>query len=131
HTLRSQMCRDFRKPLIMMTPKSLLRHKLAVSELADFAEGTSFHCVLWDTDRDALVKAKDIKRVILCTGKVYYDLLQERRERKIDNIMILRVEQLYPFPHKIIAEELKQYQKADSVWCQEEPQNQGYWHFVD
>jgi 2-oxoglutarate dehydrogenase E1 component len=131
HALRRQMCRDFRKPLINMSPKSLLRHKLAVSELADFAEGTSFHRVLWDTDREILAKADKIKRVVLCTGKVYYDLLQERRERKIDNVVLLRVEQLYPFPHKILMEELKQYPNAEIIWCQEEPQNQGYWHFVD
>jgi 2-oxoglutarate dehydrogenase E1 component len=131
HILRRQMCRDFRKPLIMMTPKSLLRHKLATSPIEDFAEGTSFHRILWDHDRDTLAKPKDIKRVVLCTGKVYYDLLQERRDRKIDNIMLIRVEQLYPFPHKSLAEELKQYPNAEVIWCQEEPQNQGYWHFVD
>ncbi len=131
HALRRQMCRDFRKPLINMSPKSLLRHKLCVSDVADFGPNTSFHRVLWDTDRDTLAKPKDIKRVILCTGKVYYDLLQERRDRKIDNIMILRVEQLYPFPHKILMEELAQYPNAEVIWCQEEPQNQGYWHFVD
>ena len=131
HVLRRQMCRDFRKPLIVMSPKSLLRHKLAVSNLADFAEGTSFHRVLDDHDKAELAKPKDIKRVVLCTGKVYYDLLQERRDRKIDNVMLIRVEQLYPFPHKSIAERLALYPNADIVWCQEEPQNQGYWHFVD
>lgn len=131
HALRRQLCRDFRKPLINMSPKSLLRHKLCVSDIADFGPGTTFHRVLWDNDRDMLAKPKDIKRIVLCTGKVYYDLLAERRERKIDNVMILRVEQLYPFPHKTLAEELKQYPNADIVWCQEEPQNQGYWHFVD
>lgn len=131
HALRRQLCRDFRKPLINMSPKSLLRHKLAVSELAEFGPGTSFHRVLWDSDRDTLAKPKDIKRIILCTGKVYYDLLQERRERKINDVMILRLEQLYPFPHKTLVEELKNYPNADVIWCQEEPQNQGYWHFVD
>ncbi|PZQ44890.1 MAG: 2-oxoglutarate dehydrogenase E1 component, partial [Micavibrio aeruginosavorus] len=131
HILRRQMCRDFRKPLIMMTPKSLLRHKLAVSELSEFAEGTSFHRVLDDSDKAALAKPKDIKRIVLCTGKVYYDLLQERREKKIDNVMLTRVEQLYPFPHKTLVEMFKQYPNAEVIWCQEEPQNQGYWHFVD
>ncbi len=131
HALRRQMCRDFRKPLIVMSPKSLLRHKLAVSDLADFAEGTTFHRILWDTDRDSLAKPDKIKRIVLCTGKVYYDLLQERRERKIDNVMLIRVEQIYPFPHKALAEELKAYPNAEIIWCQEEPQNQGYWHFVD
>ncbi len=131
HVLRRQMCRDFRKPLVIMTPKSLLRHKLAVSDLADFAEGTSFHRVLDDHDIGTLAKPKDIKRVVLCTGKVYYDLLQERRDRKIDNVMLIRVEQLYPFPAKSLAERLKNYPNADVIWCQEEPENQGYWHFVD
>ncbi|MFA5591718.1 MAG: 2-oxoglutarate dehydrogenase E1 component [Micavibrio sp.] len=131
HILRRQMCRDFRKPLVIMTPKSLLRHKLAVSGLSEFAEGTSFHRLLWDSDRDTLARPDKIKRVILCTGKVYYDLLQERRERKIDDITIVRIEQLYPFPHKAVAEELARYPNAEIIWCQEEPQNQGYWHFVD
>ena len=131
HILRRQMCRNFRKPLILMTPKSLLRHKLCVSELKDFAEGSSFHRVLWDHDKDKLVKADKIKRVVLCTGKVYYDLLQERRERKIDDIILLRVEQLYPFPHDVLKEELSQYPNAEIVWCQEEHENMGSWHFVD
>ncbi len=131
HILRRQMCRDFRKPLILMTPKSLLRHKLCVSKLEDFAEGSSFHRVLWDSDKEELAKPKDIKRIVLCTGKVYYDLLQERRERKNKDIMILRVEQLYPFPDEILAEELAQYPNADIVWCQEEHENMGSWHFVD
>lgn len=131
HILRRQMCRDFRKPLILMTPKSLLRHKLCVSKMEDFAEGSSFHRVLWDTDHELLAKPKDIKRVVLCSGKVYYDLLQERRDRKINDIMILRVEQLYPFPHDVLVEELSKYPNADIVWCQEEPKNMGSWSFVD
>lgn len=131
HILRRQMCRDFRKPLILMTPKSLLRHKLCVSNMEDFAEGSSFHRVLWDTDQDSLAKPKDIKRVVLCTGKVYYDLLQERRDRKIKDVTLLRVEQLYPFPHDVLVEELSQYPNAEIIWCQEEPQNMGSWSFVD
>ncbi len=131
HILRRQMCRDFRKPLILMTPKSLLRHKLCVSKMEEFAKGSSFHRVLWDDDKDALAKPKDIKRVVLCTGKVYYDLLQERRERKIDNVVLLRVEQLYPFPHDVLVKELSQYPNAQIVWCQEEHENFGYWNFVD
>ncbi len=131
HILRRQMCRNFRKPLILMTPKSLLRHKLCVSELKDFADGSSFHRVLWDHDKDKLVKADKIKRVVLCSGKVYYDLLQERRERKIDNVMLMRVEQLYPFPHDVLKEELSQYPNAEIVWCQEEHENMGAWNFVD
>lgn len=131
HILRRQMCRDFRKPLILMTPKSLLRHKLCVSKMEDFAEGSSFHRILWDHDKNDLKKPEDVKRVVLCTGKVYYDLLQERRERKIKDIMIMRVEQLYPFPAKVLAEELKPYANAEIVWCQEEPKNMGAWTFVE
>ncbi len=131
HALRRQMVRDFRKPLVIMTPKSLLRHKLAVSKVEDFTEGSTFHRVLWDDDRESLVKADKIKRVVLCTGKVYYDLLAERRERGIDDITLIRVEQLYPFPHEALVEELKAFKNAEFVWCQEEPENQGYWTFVD
>jgi 2-oxoglutarate dehydrogenase E1 component len=131
HVLRRQMMRDFRKPLVIMTPKSLLRHKLAVSSLDMFGDGSSFHRFLWDDDHDKLAPANKIRRVILCSGKVYYDLLQERRERKINDILILRIEQLYPFPLGEIAEELAKYPNADVVWCQEEPENQGYWFFVD
>jgi 2-oxoglutarate dehydrogenase E1 component len=131
HALRRQMLRDFRKPLIVFTPKSLLRHKLAVSDLDMFTGDSTFHRILWDDDRDSLAKADKIKRVILCTGKVYYDLLAERRERGIDDIRILRLEQLYPFPGLALADELAENKNADIVWCQEEPENQGYWHFVD
>ncbi len=130
HVLRRQMHRDFRKPLIMMTPKSLLRHKLAVSPKDMFIGDSTFHRISWDDDQDMLAQGKDVKRAILCSGKVYYDLLAERRERKIDNIVILRLEQLYPFAHKALAEELAQYPEADVVWCQEEPRNMGSWHFV-
>ena len=131
HVLRRQMMRDFRKPLIIMTPKSLLRHKLAVSPLSDFAEGSSFHRLLWDTDHQSLAKPEQIRRVILCSGKVYYDLLQERRDRKISDIYILRIEQLYPFAKEELAAELKQFKNADVIWCQEEPKNQGCWSFID
>ena len=131
HALRRQMCRDFRKPLVVMTPKSLLRHKLAVSKAEEFTEGSSFHRVLWDDDKDKLVKGDKVKRVILCTGKVYYDLLQERRDRGIDDIAILRLEQVYPFPGNPLATELKPFKNADVIWCQEEPKNQGAWSFVD
>ncbi len=131
HALRRQMLRDFRKPLVIMTPKSLLRHKLAVSDLAMFAEGSTFHRILWDDDHNDLAKPDKIKRVVLCTGKVYYDLLQERRDRGIKDVTILRVEQLYPFPAKVLGGELKQYKNAEIVWCQEEPENQGAWSFVD
>ncbi|MBI1301741.1 MAG: 2-oxoglutarate dehydrogenase E1 component [Alphaproteobacteria bacterium] len=131
HILRRQMHRDFRKPLVVMTPKSLLRHKLAVSKIEQLTGDSTFHRVLWDDDRADMVKADKIKRVIICTGKVYYDLVQERRDRGIDNIAILRLEQIYPFPDKSLATELKPFKNADIIWCQEEPENQGAWHFVD
>lgn len=131
HILRRQMNRDFRKPLIIMTPKSLLRHKLATSTKDMFLTNSSFHRILWDDDKDDLAKGKNIKRVVLCSGKVYYDLLAERRERKIKNVMILRMEQLYPFPSKSLTEELKQYPNAEIIWCQEEPRNMGSWHFIN
>lgn len=130
HALRRQMKRDFRKPLIVMSPKSLLRHKLAVSKTADFIGNSSFHRILWDDARDTLAKPQDIKRVVLCSGKVYYDLFEEREKRGIKNVMILRVEQLYPFPEASLKEELSYYPNADIVWCQEEPKNQGAWFFV-
>lgn len=131
HILRRQMHRDFRKPLVIMTPKSLLRHKLAVSKLSEFSVGSSFHRVLWDDDRDILAKPEKIRRVVVCTGKVYYDLLQERRERKINDIAILRLEQLYPFPFNALGAELSPFKNAEVVWCQEEPKNQGGWSFVE
>ncbi|MGQ0527308.1 MAG: 2-oxoglutarate dehydrogenase E1 component [Alphaproteobacteria bacterium] len=131
HILRRQMLRDFRKPLIIMTPKSLLRHKLATSSIDMFAGSSTFHRFLWDDDIAELAKPDKIRRVILCTGKVYYDLLQERRDRGIKDIVITRVEQLYPFPLQELAEDMKQYKNADIVWCQEEPKNQGYWFFTN
>lgn len=130
HALRRQLKRDFRKPLIVMSPKSLLRHKLAVSKTEDFIGKTTFHRILWDGARDKLATPKDIKRVILCSGKVYYDLFEEREKRGLKNIMILRLEQLYPFPDKSLTEELSYYPNAEIVWCQEEPRNQGAWSFV-
>ncbi|EKE78337.1 2-oxoglutarate dehydrogenase E1 component [Oceanibaculum indicum] len=129
HALRRQLHRKFRKPLIIMTPKSLLRHKLAVSTLADMAEGTTFHRVLYDNE--VLCDDKDVKRVVLCSGKVYYDLYEERAKRGIKDVFFLRLEQLYPFPHKALAAELKRFPKAEVVWCQEEPENMGSWTFVD
>jgi len=130
HILRRQVRRKYRKPLIIMTPKSLLRHKLAVSKLEDMAEGTSFHRVLWD---DGTVAPDDkIKRVVLCTGKVYYDLHEERERRGIKDVYILRIEQLYSFPYEALTDELGRFMKAGSVvWCQEEPENMGAWSFVD
>jgi 2-oxoglutarate dehydrogenase E1 component len=130
HALRRQIRRDFRKPLVIMSPKSLLRHKLCVSPLDMFAHGQTFHRVLYETGV-ALVEPAKIRRVIICTGKVYYDLYQEREARGIKDIAILRLEQLYPFPGHVLSEELGKYPHAEIVWCQEESENQGAWQFVD
>jgi 2-oxoglutarate dehydrogenase E1 component len=136
HALRRQMKRDFRKPLIVFTPKSLLRHKRATSTLAEMAEGSSFHRLLWDdaqflpNEKIKLAKDDKIRRVILCSGKVYYDLYEEREKRGLTDIYLLRVEQLYPWPHKALAQELARFKKAEFIWCQEEPQNMGPWSFV-
>jgi 2-oxoglutarate dehydrogenase E1 component len=129
HVLRRQVRRSIRKPLVVMTPKSLLRHKLAVSRLSEFAEGTSFHRVLWD-DGD-LAADDQIKRVVLCSGKVYYDLFEEREKRGIKDVYLMRLEQLYPFPVEALSEELGRFKQAELVWCQEESQNMGAWHFAD
>jgi 2-oxoglutarate dehydrogenase E1 component len=130
HILRRQIRRPFRKPLVLMTPKSLLRHKLCVSDLADMATGSQFQRVIAD-NTPGIAKDSDIKRVVLCTGKVYYDLVAERETRKINNIALVRVEELYPFPAQRLAEQLKRYPNAEIVWCQEEPQNMGYWYYID
>jgi 2-oxoglutarate dehydrogenase E1 component len=128
HLLRRQMIRLFRKPLVIMTPKSLLRNKDAASELADLARG-EFHTVIGERDPD--LDAKKVKRVVLCSGKVYYDLMHARRERREDDVAILRIEQLYPFPHKALAAELRKYPAASElVWCQDEPANQGSWFYT-
>ncbi|MCW3473690.1 2-oxoglutarate dehydrogenase E1 component [Limobrevibacterium gyesilva] len=129
HALRRQMKRNFRKPLVLMTPKSLLRHKLALSPLADFAPGSRFQTVIPETD--ALVAGAQVKRVVLCTGKVYYDLLAERRARGVNDVAIVRVEQLYPFPSVSLPKVLAAYPNAQVVWCQEEPANMGAWTFMD
>lgn len=137
HVLRRQMHRDFRKPLIVMTPKSLLRHKTCVSSLTDMARGSSFHRVMWDhaqSEKEGYLKLKkddQIKRVVLCSGKVYYDLLEEREARKLDDTYLMRIEQLYPFPKKVLGEEIARFPGAQIVWCQEEPRNMGAWTFVD
>jgi 2-oxoglutarate dehydrogenase E1 component len=129
HALRRQMRRDFRKPLVVFEPKSLLRHKLAVSKLEEFGPGTSFHRIL--SEPFELVTDDQVRRVVLCTGKVYYDLLQEREARGIKDIAIVRLEQLYPFPRTSLTRELSRYKNADVVWCQEEPRNMGAWAFID
>ena len=137
HILRRQLKRDFRKPLILMTPKSLLRHKRAVSTLAEMSGESTFHRLLWDdaqylgNEPIKLVKDSKIRRVVLCSGKVYYDLYEEREKRGINDIYLLRVEQLYPFPAKALITELSRFRNAEMVWCQEEPKNMGAWSFID
>ena len=129
HALRRQIHRKFRKPLIVMTPKSLLRHKLCVSALKDMASGSSFNRVL--PESQPVGADEKIRRVVLCSGKVYYDLLEERATRGIDDVAMVRLEQLYPFPAVSLGKELTRYPNADIVWCQEEPYNMGAWSFVD
>ena len=130
HVLRRQMVRNLRKPLVIMTPKSLLRAKDAASPLSEFTNG-SFQTVIPENKKEIIKKSDKVKRVVACSGKVYYDLVRKREEKGIEDSVILRVEQLYPFPHKAFATELKKYPNAtDIVWCQDEPQNQGAWFFV-
>ena len=137
HILRRQMRREFRKPLVLMTPKSLLRHKRAVSTLAEMSGESSFHRLLWDDaeylkDQPVkLVKDGKIRRVVMCSGKVYFDLYEEREKRGIDDVYLLRVEQLYPFPAKALINELSRFKNAEMTWCQEEPKNMGAWSFID
>ncbi len=136
HVLRRQLKRDIRKPLILMTPKTLLRNKRVVSRLDEMAEGTYFHRVLWDDAQIQpgqpikLVPDEKIRRVVMCSGKVYYDLYEEREKRGVNNVYLLRVEQLYPWPHKAIIQELQRFKSAEMIWCQEEPYNMGAWTFV-
>jgi 2-oxoglutarate dehydrogenase E1 component len=137
HALRRQLKRDFRKPLILMTPKSLLRHKRAISTMSELSGESSFHRLLWDdaqylgNEPIKLVKDSKIRRVVLCSGKVYFDLYEEREKRGIDDVYLLRVEQLYPFPAKALINELSRFRNAEMVWCQEEPKNMGAWSFID
>jgi len=127
HALRRQIHRNYRKPLVVMTPKGLLRYKPAVSALSDFDTVSHFKKVI----PDSMTATSSMKRVILCSGKVYYDLIQKREESNIKDIGIIRLEQLYPFPHQELVDLLKSYSKADVIWCQEEPQNMGAWAFLD
>jgi len=137
HILRRQMRRDFRKPLVIMTPKSLLRHKKCVSTLEEMGPGSSFHRILWDDaeyqpgSTVKLVADSKIKRVIICSGKVYYDLLEEREKRNINDVYLLRLEQFYPYPAQSMNKELKRFKNAQMVWCQEEPKNMGAWSFIE
>ena len=137
HILRRQLHRQFRKPLVLMTPKSLLRHKRAVSNLEQLGPGTSFHRLLWDDAQFLpdqaikLVPDDQIRRVVLCSGKVYYDLYDERERRGANDVYLLRVEQLYPFPARALIQELGRFKDAEMVWCQEEPRNMGAWSFIE
>ena len=136
HILRRQMHRDFRKPLILMTPKSLLRHPMCISDASDFTEASYFHRVLWDDAQKGhstlTLKPDDqIKRVVMCSGKVYYDLLAERDARGLDDVYLMRVEQLYPVPKKSLSTEISRFKQAEFIWCQEEPRNQGAWSHIE
>ncbi len=137
HILRRQIHRDFRKPLVLMTPKSLLRHKRCVSRLEDMGRHTVFQRILPDdaevlpNQEIKLVDDEKIRRVVMCTGKVYYDLYEERERLGIDDVYLLRVEQIYPFPAKALIYELSNFTSAEFVWCQEEPKNMGAWTFVE
>ncbi|PZA10810.1 2-oxoglutarate dehydrogenase E1 component [Rhodopseudomonas palustris] len=137
HVLRRQLKREIRKPLILMTPKSLLRHKRAVSRLDELGPDTSFHRILLDDaqtqpdEKTKLTADAKIRRVVVCSGKVYYDLYDEREKRGIDDVYLLRVEQLYPVPLKTLVHELSRFKDAELVWCQEEPRNMGGWHFIE
>jgi len=137
HILRRQMKREIRKPLILMTPKSLLRHKRATSRLDEMGAGTTFHRLLWDDaqilegEKIKLVADDKIRRVIMCSGKVYYDLYEEREQRGSNDVYLLRLEQLYPFPTRALMAELARFKNAEMVWCQEEPRNMGAWFFVE
>jgi 2-oxoglutarate dehydrogenase E1 component len=137
HILRRQLKRDIRKPLILMTPKSLLRHKRAVSRLDELGLDTTFHRLLWDdaqmspAEKIELVADDEIRRVVMCSGKVYYDLYEEREKRGVDDVYLLRLEQLYPVPLKALVQELGRFGNAEFMWCQEEPRNMGAYTFME
>jgi 2-oxoglutarate dehydrogenase E1 component len=137
HILRRQLHRNFRKPLVLMTPKSLLRHKRVVSNLDQLGSGTSFHRLLWDDAQFLpdqtikLVPDDKIRRVVMCSGKVYYELYDERERRGLNDVYLLRMEQLYPFPARALIQELSRFTDAEMVWCQEEPKNMGAWSFIE
>ena len=129
HALRRQLKANYRKPLVVMTPKSLLRHKLAVSRLEQFGPGSGFQYVIPEVD--SIAPEAEVRRVVLCTGKVYYDLLQERRDRGVKDVALIRLEQLHPFPVQSLTRALSPYRNAEVVWCQEEPENMGAWTYLD
>ncbi|MEM6324009.1 MAG: 2-oxoglutarate dehydrogenase E1 component, partial [Pseudomonadota bacterium] len=136
HILRRQLHRGYRKPLALMTPKSLLRHKLCVSKADEFLTGSSFHRVLWDDAESGLSDTKlvddtKMRRIVICSGKVYFDLLEARDAAELTNVYIMRLEQFYPFPALSLVKELERFKDAEIIWCQEEPKNQGGWSFVE
>ncbi|MEC9179081.1 MAG: 2-oxoglutarate dehydrogenase E1 component, partial [Pseudomonadota bacterium] len=135
HILRRQLHRNYRKPLILMTPKSLLRHKECISSLEDMSLGSSFHRVFWDNDDvrlDGHLKEADkIRRVVMCSGKVYYDLSKARNEAGLNDVYIMRIEQLYPYPETAVKQMLSGFPQAEMIWCQEEPKNMGVWTFIE
>ena len=130
HVLRRQVHRDFRKPLILVTPKSLLKMRQCVSQKEDFLEGTKFKRILREAEPEALTDDDKVRRVVWCSGKIYYELLNERQTKGIDDVAILRLEQISPFPFDKVAEEMAKYSNAELVWCQEEPKNMGCWVYV-
>ncbi len=129
HALRRQIRRNFRKPLVVFTPKSLLRAKEVMSRLDDMAPGSSFHRVIGESEM--IAADDDVRRVVLCTGKVYFDLAKARARNEDNRVALVRIEQLYPFPFDALAKVLQRYRNAEVLWCQEEPQNMGAWNFVD
>ncbi|MEM1386776.1 MAG: 2-oxoglutarate dehydrogenase E1 component [Pseudomonadota bacterium] len=136
HILRRQLHRGYRKPLALMTPKSLLRHKLCVSKADEFLTGSSFHRVLWDDAESGLSDTKlvddaKMRRIVICSGKVYFDLLEARDAAELTDVYIMRLEQFYPFPALSLVKELERFKDAEIIWCQEEPKNQGGWSFVE
>ena len=128
HILRRQLLRDFRKPLVMMTPKSTLRHKKNISSIDDFINGSSFHRIL--TDKLSARQYKETKRLVLCSGKIYFELQDYINELTKENISIIRIEQLYPFPYQALIDEIKNFSHCEIIWCQEEPKNMGAWEFI-
>jgi len=130
HALRRQLHREFRKPLVLAQTKALLRHKLAVSSVEDFLPGTRFHRVYPEQHPEQLRPADEVKKVVMCTGKIYYELLEKRQDKSIDDVALVRLEQISPFPFDHVAKAAKDYPNAELVWAQEEPKNMGAWYFV-
>lgn len=131
HVLRRQQHREFRKPLVVASPKDLLRHKLAVSPIEDFGPGSSFTRLYNEQHPEELVSEGEMRKVLFCSGKIYYELLQERRQRGLDDVALIRVEQLTPFPFDMVADTVSSYPNAEVAWVQEEPKNMGFWGHVN